>query len=52
MDADFQTIEDLTVTMIIGRTGALRENYMTMHKPLKRRPTGQQQNAARNSGQE
>ncbi|MDH3582473.1 MAG: TetR/AcrR family transcriptional regulator [Hyphomicrobiales bacterium] len=36
-DADFRTIEDLTVTMIIGSTEALRESYMTMHKPLKRR---------------
>lgn len=36
-DVDYQTIEDLTVTMIVGSTEALQRNYTTMHKPLKRR---------------
>ena len=44
-DADFQTIEDLTVTMIIGSTEALRDNYMSMHKPLKRRRRAERQDA-------
>ena len=46
--ADFQTIEDLTVTMIIGSTEALRKNYLTMHKTLKRRPQAERQDT--NSG--
>lgn len=37
-DADFKTIEDLTVTMIIGCVEALQKNYTTMHKPLKNKP--------------
>ena len=37
-DADFKTIEDLTVTMIIGCVEALQKNYTMMHKPLKNRP--------------
>ncbi len=37
-DADLKTIEDLTVTMIIGCVEAVQKNYTTMHKPLKRRP--------------
>jgi AcrR family transcriptional regulator len=36
-DADRRTIEDLTVTMIIGSVEALQKNYMTSHKTLKRR---------------
>lgn len=36
-EADFRTIEDLTVAMIIGSVEALRRDYTSMHKPLKRR---------------
>lgn len=35
-DADFRSIEDLTVTMIIGSIEALASNYTAMHKPLVR----------------
>lgn len=35
--ADLRTIEDLTVTMIVGSFEGLRRNYDTMHRPLKRR---------------
>lgn len=45
-DADFQTIEDLTVTMIIGSVEALQKNYTTMHKALKRRTTTRRQEDA------
>lgn len=38
-DADLKTIEDLTVTMIIGSVEALQKNYTTMHKPLKNKPS-------------
>ena len=41
-DADFQTIEDLTVTMIIGCIEALQKSYTTMHKPLKHEPRARQ----------
>jgi AcrR family transcriptional regulator len=37
-DADFRTIEDLTVTMIIGCIEALQKDYTTTHKPLKHEP--------------
>lgn len=43
-DADFQTIEDLTVTMIIGCVEALQKNYTTTHKPLKHNPRGRRRN--------
>lgn len=49
-DADRLTIEDLTVTMIIGSIEALQKNYVTTHKPLKRRPAAVQQDAAGDSG--
>ena len=36
-DVSRQMIEDITVTMIIGSIEALRKNYQTSFKPLKRR---------------
>ena len=44
-DADFQMIEDLTVTMIIGCIEALQKNYMTMHKSLKHEPRARPRDA-------
>lgn len=35
-DVDFQTIEDLTVSMIIGSVEVLHRNYATMLKPIHR----------------
>ena len=42
-EVDLKTIEDLTVTMIIGCVEALQKNYTTTHKPLKRRSGGQRE---------
>lgn len=47
-DADFKTIEDLTVTMIIGCVEALQKNYTTMHKPLEK-PSARRQDPASGS---
>ncbi len=41
-DADFKTIEDLTVTMVIGCVEPLQKNYTTMHNPLKNKPSARQ----------
>jgi AcrR family transcriptional regulator len=43
--ADFQTIEDLTVTMIIGCVEALQKSYTTTHKPLKHNPRARPRDA-------
>ena len=51
-DADFKTIEDLTVTMIIGSVEALQKNYMTMHKPLKNKPNARRRDPEDGSGLE
>ena len=48
-DTDLKTIEDLTVTMIIGCVEALQSNYTTAHKPLKNKPSAWRQNRAGNS---
>lgn len=42
---DFQTIEDLTVTMIIGCVEALQKSYTTTHKPLQHNPRARPQDA-------
>lgn len=48
-DADLKTIEDLTVTMIIGSVEALQKNYMTTHKPLKHKPATRRRGPASGS---
>jgi AcrR family transcriptional regulator len=50
--ADFQTIEDLTVTMIVGCIEALQKSYTTTHKPLKHNPRARPQDSDGDSGLE